>query len=239
MGKKNKDFPEINYSFMGKSTYKHEKKSNVIKIILSLIILAFTLYTIFFLFAKNDNEFLNNVIEKLNTIGDKKTTTTPEENENVETIEPAQPVIEGAPQKQEEKVEEKPVEEAKPKIDLKEYIILQTSVYGLTKEEEIEKAKSAFKEKTGENFEDAILFKSDTELIPAEIISSLTQSQASIMRNEIYARHGYPFQQGRLLNYFYQKSWYTRKTVNVQLNEIEKENVNAIYSYERSKGWKK
>jgi hypothetical protein len=55
-----------------------------------------------------------------------------------------------------------------------------------------------------------------------------------IMRNEIYAKHGYIFKSEDLSKYFNKKSWYEPRfnDVSDQLTPIEKENVTIIKSME-------
>ena len=55
-----------------------------------------------------------------------------------------------------------------------------------------------------------------------------TDRELSIMRNEIYARHGYIFDNAEMRNYFEGEPWYTPSTKNVTLSEIERYNVNFI-----------
>lgn len=54
-----------------------------------------------------------------------------------------------------------------------------------------------------------------------------------IMRNEIFARHGYVFETD-IKEYFNRQSWYVPKSRNVdsQLTEIEKQNIDFIKSHE-------
>ena len=49
-----------------------------------------------------------------------------------------------------------------------------------------------------------------------------------IMRNEIYARHGYIFSSEDLRNHFGQKRWYTPISKNITLSDVEKFNVYYI-----------
>lgn len=65
-------------------------------------------------------------------------------------------------------------------------------------------------------------------------IRNLNGSQLRIMRNYIFARHGYIFQSDDLRRYFNQYSWYEPRysDVSSQLNKVEKANVNKIRSYE-------
>ena len=58
-----------------------------------------------------------------------------------------------------------------------------------------------------------------------------------ILRNEIFARHGYIFQYGgEMDNYFSEMSWYqpVRKNVDHLLSEIEKHNIKVIQKTEKS-----
>lgn len=64
-------------------------------------------------------------------------------------------------------------------------------------------------------------------------IKGLSNRELRIMRNEIYARHGYIFQDAMLRDHFLQKPWYTPQTKNVALSSIEQYNVQFIKSYEQ------
>ena len=64
-------------------------------------------------------------------------------------------------------------------------------------------------------------------------IKGLSNRELRIMRNEIYARHGYIFQDAKLRDHFLQKPWYTPQTKNVALSSIEQYNVLFIKSYEQ------
>ena len=64
-------------------------------------------------------------------------------------------------------------------------------------------------------------------------IKGLSNRELRIMRNEIYARHGYIFQDAMLRDHFMQKPWYTPQTKNVALSSIEQYNVLFIKSYEQ------
>lgn len=64
-------------------------------------------------------------------------------------------------------------------------------------------------------------------------IAHLSDYELKIMRNEIYARHGYIFQSKDMKQYFSKQSWYRPTTSNVKLSSIEQYNVNFIKSYEQ------
>ena len=77
-----------------------------------------------------------------------------------------------------------------------------------------------------------------TSLAPLseEDLCGMSKWELSIMRNEIYARHGYIFDNAEIRSYFEGKEWYTPITKNVALHEIEKYNVDLIKRYEQSLG---
>ena len=65
--------------------------------------------------------------------------------------------------------------------------------------------------------------------------SALRLNRLRLMRNEIYARHGYIFQDEKLQAYFDRKNWYHRVSRDVKLNDIEQYNVNALKRIEAIK----
>ncbi len=65
-----------------------------------------------------------------------------------------------------------------------------------------------------------------------EDLMYMTQSELRLMRNEIYARHGYIFSSADLREHFGRQSWYYPTSKNVTLNSVEQYNVNFIKQYE-------
>mgnify|MGYP001236481794 CR=1 FL=1 len=66
-------------------------------------------------------------------------------------------------------------------------------------------------------------------------VAGLSKWQLSIMRNEIYARHGYIFTANMdIKRHFETKSWYYPSYYNVDgmLSKVEKANINFIKSFE-------
>ena len=65
-------------------------------------------------------------------------------------------------------------------------------------------------------------------------LSGLSKYDLKIMRNEIFARHGYIFQTNDMKNYFQNQSWYSPRysNVNTQLTNIEQKNITLIQRYE-------
>lgn len=74
---------------------------------------------------------------------------------------------------------------------------------------------------------------SDRLLTPSDIYN-LSKSELKIMRNEIYARHGYIFQTRDMKSYFEYQSWYLPRytDINTFLSEVEKSNIELIKRYE-------
>lgn len=69
-----------------------------------------------------------------------------------------------------------------------------------------------------------------------EELINLTPKELKLMRNEIYARHGYIFKKGGEMDRFYSsESWYTPTTTKITLNEVEKHNTKLIISIETQK----
>lgn len=69
-------------------------------------------------------------------------------------------------------------------------------------------------------------------------IDGLTNTDLTILRNMIYARHGYRFKRDDLFQYFSQFFWYhpttsDMTTVSAQMSDIEQYNVNFIKSIEQ------
>ncbi|MCG8182709.1 YARHG domain-containing protein [Tenacibaculum piscium] len=67
-------------------------------------------------------------------------------------------------------------------------------------------------------------------------MKSLTKKDLKIMRNEIFARHGYIFKPaGEMDNYFRNINWYVGKNNNVDylLTNIERKNIKFIQTYEK------
>lgn len=100
---------------------------------------------------------------------------------------------------------------------------------------------------TAEVYEDEgyYLFPSDSQYISVSDLMGCSKENVSLIRNEIYARHGYSFQTESIRNYFMQQTWYTpNPNVNAttfsasQFNDYERANVNTIIQYEKDMGWR-
>jgi hypothetical protein len=75
-------------------------------------------------------------------------------------------------------------------------------------------------------------------IISNSILEELDKQQLRIIRNSIYARHGYNFKSSDLQDYFSKFSWYSGTKVDVdnELTEIDKLNIQNIISYEKNIG---
>ena len=86
---------------------------------------------------------------------------------------------------------------------------------------------------------DYVLATSSTQLITESQLKNYDAGTIRLIRNEIYARHGLIFKSGDLQQYFSSKSWYKGTVSNasaIKLNNIEKQNVDTIYAYEKKTG---
>ena len=63
-------------------------------------------------------------------------------------------------------------------------------------------------------------------------LNSLSEEQLRLLRNSVYARHGYKFNSSDLTKYFSQFSWYSPKTKDVELSFVEQQNIQWIKSLE-------
>jgi len=74
------------------------------------------------------------------------------------------------------------------------------------------------------------------EIITNSILEKLDKQQLRIIRNSIFAKHGYIFKSSDLQDYFSKISWYngTKANVDNELTEIDKLNIQNIISYENN-----
>ncbi len=70
------------------------------------------------------------------------------------------------------------------------------------------------------------------------IVESLSRPQHSIARNEIFARHGYPFKSAALQKHFARKPYYRRNPLaeDPAFNDVERQNLWLIEKIERIRG---
>lgn len=84
--------------------------------------------------------------------------------------------------------------------------------------------------------EDLFNKNSSKELLKKEFVSNLTKGDIYILRNSIFARHGFVFADRNLRNYFDEYDWYLPvfNDVKDELTEIEKKNIDLLLRYEQN-----
>ena len=73
------------------------------------------------------------------------------------------------------------------------------------------------------------------KLLTEDDVNNLGKEDLEVMRNEIFARHGYCFKKKALREMFEDKDWYIPNTVDVKnvLTEMEKKNITLIKRFEK------
>lgn len=76
--------------------------------------------------------------------------------------------------------------------------------------------------------------ETSTKVLEEADVENLTSDELEIMRNEIYARHGYSFKNKKMRYYFEAQDWYVPVGVDIrsQLSDTEVKNIDLIYRYE-------
>lgn len=83
------------------------------------------------------------------------------------------------------------------------------------------------------NYDDGYYHITGTRKLTLGELEGISSEELRIMRNEIFARHGYIFVSGDLQEYFMQKPWYKPSTKTVRLNSIEQYNILLIEQQEQ------
>lgn len=166
----------------------------------------------------------------------------------VEEVEVNEPIIKKAeklPKLDEKSDDEVKIitEEIKPDSEENEKTEMENDTADETpKEQEIE-TEGTFSDKgsteeidyTNEDIEkDAFLFPSDSVLITEEELEKLDDKTVELIKNEIYARHGYVFTNRALKKYFENFNWYEPNeeySPNL-LNPTEKANLKTIKKFQ-------
>ena len=73
-----------------------------------------------------------------------------------------------------------------------------------------------------------------TRYLEVPDVENLLPEQIEMIRNEIYARHGYSFQNLKIRRIFDAKDWYIPMSIDIrdELTEIEAHNIDLLYNYE-------
>lgn len=78
-------------------------------------------------------------------------------------------------------------------------------------------------------------YNPSTELLTKEYLANLKKADLLILRNSIFARHGYTFKKPLLSLYFSQQPWYVpiSNDVTAALTAVEKQNLKLMAPYEK------
>ena len=81
---------------------------------------------------------------------------------------------------------------------------------------------------------DAAKFNASTTLLTSKDVENMYKRDLEIMRNAIYARHGYSFQNREMRYFFDAVDWYIPVSLDVtkQLTELEQKNIALLKRYE-------
>ncbi|MEI7485090.1 MAG: YARHG domain-containing protein [Ignavibacteriota bacterium] len=187
------------------------KKKSILPIVLIILFVLFALGSVGGYFAyKYIVKKASDTVEKINTKVDKEITKeVPKENQQTKT---GQNIT--------ETVKEKETAQENKKIDKSDVSKSST---------ETEKTTGGFPGKYPEG--------SKIYLDESDLIVYYGKEELKIMRNEIFARHGYIFKTDDLKSYFSKQSWYRAERDNVDnlLSNIEKKNIATIKSAEKRK----
>lgn len=83
---------------------------------------------------------------------------------------------------------------------------------------------------------DVLKYNASKTLLTREEVANLKKADLFILRNAIYARHGYSFKNQQLRAYFDKQDWYIPISTNVknQFTELEKKNIALLLRYEKN-----
>lgn len=84
--------------------------------------------------------------------------------------------------------------------------------------------------------EDAYKYNASKEELSKEKVSNLKKADLFIIRNSIYARHGFSFKNQQLRAYFDKQDWYIPVHANIKdaFTELEKKNIQLLLRYEKN-----
>lgn len=77
-------------------------------------------------------------------------------------------------------------------------------------------------------------YNPSSQKLPKEYVENLTKADIYILRNSIYARHGYSFKDRKLRQYFDWQDWYipVHAYIKADITDLEKENIALLLKYE-------
>lgn len=84
--------------------------------------------------------------------------------------------------------------------------------------------------------EDVGKYNPSAEILSKEQVANFKKADILILRNSIYARHGYSFKKRPLREYFDEQPWYIPVSTDVkaELTPIEKQNITLLLRYEKN-----
>ena len=98
--------------------------------------------------------------------------------------------------------------------------------------DEVEENENDSDTNTSEGSSDGLYPFTSERVVTESDLVGLSSKDLKIMRNEIYARHGYIFKTADMKAYFSEQSWYSPISENVELSDLELKNVNFIKAHE-------
>jgi hypothetical protein len=77
-------------------------------------------------------------------------------------------------------------------------------------------------------------YNPSAQILTKEFVENLTKADIYILRNSIYARHGYSFKDRKLRSYFDWQDWYipVHAYIKSEITDIEKQNITLLLKYE-------
>ena len=132
---------------------------------------------------------------------------------------------------------EEKINQQQEQLDKAEKEHLQAELDQKNKELEELKSKSSVKSDTRTTYfarENGFFPEASERLLSHNELVGMSLQDLKIMRNEIFARHGYIFKTPEMINHFSRQNWYQPLYSDVynMLSEIEKYNINLITKYE-------
>lgn len=82
--------------------------------------------------------------------------------------------------------------------------------------------------------EDAAKYNASNTLLTKEVVENLSKADIIVIRNAIFARHGFSFKQRSLRNFFDYQDWYipVQTDVRHELTDLEIKNIELLMRYE-------
>lgn len=101
---------------------------------------------------------------------------------------------------------------------------------------EDEENEAWFEEEYLTTTEKVVEINASTDILTKDVVENLKKSDIFILRNSIYARHGYSFKNRQLRSYFEMHDWYMPvfNEVTKDFTKIELENIDLLLLYEEN-----